>query len=102
MLKHPPGMGTSSQSLASVNRQSLRASGDNSPGDSTFSGLGFFFLSFPSFWHPSKFRLNELGATKPYPQEETPSDSKRAHQKAPSGIAGLYPMPKEAWKFQTL
>lgn len=49
MLKYPPGMGTSSQSPANVNRQSVMASGDNSPGDSTFSGLRFFSFLFLLF-----------------------------------------------------
>lgn len=93
MLKYPPGMGTCSQSPANVNRQSVRASGDSSPGDSTFNRWGFFSFPFFLFLHPEKSRLNELCATKLYPGEETPRDSKCAHQKAPSGI-----IPKEAWK----
>lgn len=79
MLKYPPRTGTCSQSLANVNRQSARASGDNGPGDSTCSGWGFYFLSFSSL-HPAKFRLNELCVTKLPPWEEMPRHSQGAHE----------------------
>lgn len=60
-------------------------------------GRVFSFI-FPLFLHPAKSRLNELYATELYPRQETLRDSKCAHQKAPSGITGLYHIPKETWK----